>query len=378
MSDRVIRLAKAGMQKITCDIRTRIAVKTKLPVSKPSQIYIILTNKCNFHCKMCPQWETGLSEDAKEYMTPDQLKHVIDQMSDWGISSIGLSGGEPLIYKDKILDILQYANSMGIYSHITTNGSLLKEDFIREYDRIGGGHISLSLDGASALTHDNLRGFDGAFEAVKNAFELFDAIRPQNINLKVNTVLSDGNLGEVMDILDFVGKHGSSLWVQPYDPYDWATRDKMGWKEKNENYPLWVSPDNYDRLVEVIERLTEEKQKDAALILNDMEHLKAIPSYFAMKKGLREELGRCLVAYKSFTVNPNGDVSVCRYGTVGNVTEQPLKEIWNSRRYEDVRELSKSCIFVCLLGCMFDPKITSIIRNGPRIMAKFIRSRDKS
>lgn len=361
----IFRLLKVFLGKVGNKMSTSLSILTKHNFTKPDSIYYLISNKCNFRCPMCDQWKMGQSEKPQEYLSSKEMKSVVDQAAAWGIKSFGISGGEPLIFKDRILELLSYANKKKMYTHFVTNGWLLDEETIREYDKLGGGHISLSLDALSPM-HDDLRGVPGAFERVMKAIKAYEAVKPKNILLKINLVISNKNLDEVLDVVEMTKKVGASIFVQPYDPYNWETRKKLSHKEYHENYPMWVSRARMDKLKTVVDKMIEMKKKDASLIINSLEHLQAIPKYFSL------ELNRskCYVAYRSLVIGPFGEVSVCKYGDVGNVRKNTIKEIWKSDKYNQIRKSSVRCNFDCLLGCMYDPSILSWIKAGVSLALK--------
>ena len=276
---KLYKLFKVLLSKIEVKIRSFLAEKIHLPIEKPDSVYLNISNKCNFRCKMCDQWEMGKTEDPNKYLTMGQLKLFIDQLSSWGIKSFGISGGETLLWKNKILQLLEYANKKKMYTHFVTNGFLLNQEVIESYDKIGGGHISMSLDAASTL-HDQLRGQQGAYDGVQRAIQVFKKSKPKNILLKINLVITNKNLDEILNVVEICRKNNLSLFVQPFDPYNWDNRKQLTLDQYRELYPLWISKDNEQKMIQVIKILLEFKKREPSLILNSVQHLKAIPNYF--------------------------------------------------------------------------------------------------
>ena len=80
------------------------------------------------------------------------------------MSSVKLTGGEPLIHPDieKILDYI-YEEDMGLT--IETNGTVLTDSIIEKFLRCKRHFLSISLDGVDADTHEWVRGVPGCFDA---------------------------------------------------------------------------------------------------------------------------------------------------------------------------------------------------------------------
>ena len=88
---------------------------------------ISLTNKCNLRCSYC--YERHLNTEYGCITAPTMLKitSFINQRGDAGI--VYLFGGEPLLYKNEVRYFCENLKARQFV--ITTNGTLLDEEFIR-------------------------------------------------------------------------------------------------------------------------------------------------------------------------------------------------------------------------------------------------------
>ena len=274
---RLKKYSVIASKKIINQLRTSFFVRTGLAMPRPMRVYYLMTNKCNYKCLMCPQWECGVKEDQSEYITEAEMKKVIDEIASLGIYEFGISGGEALLYLKKMFNLLSYANQKGLYTHFVTNGRLLSEEIIRRYNDIGGGHISLSIDAASPK-HDKLRGVPGAFAAIERVLKIFSENKFPNILLKINTVISGANLDEVLPVVELAIARQSVIFIQPYDVYDYAT--KLTAEQKSARFPLWVKKEQHAQLRQVLDKLITLKKEHPEIILNDAKHLAAIYDYF--------------------------------------------------------------------------------------------------
>jgi GTP 3',8-cyclase len=98
------------------------------------KLRISLTDRCNLRCMYCmednPQWLP-----REEILTLEEITAVASIfVKDFGITSIRLTGGEPLLRKD-IVKLVKQLNSLKEYGlkrlSLSTNGLLLKK-FIQE------------------------------------------------------------------------------------------------------------------------------------------------------------------------------------------------------------------------------------------------------
>ena len=128
------------------------------------QIYFYLTQGCNLACRHC--WlaphlqqadQTGPSLDL------DLFRSVLDQAEPLGLTTVKLTGGEPLLHP-RIREILEIVRDRGMRLFVETNGVLCTPELaglIRECERP---FVSVSLDGADAGTHEWIRGVRGSFD----------------------------------------------------------------------------------------------------------------------------------------------------------------------------------------------------------------------
>ena len=134
----------------------------------PRTLTVAVTGACNLRCSHC--W-VGAGEPASAGHVPVlTLRRVIGEFAALGGEGVRLTGGEPLCHPHWV-ELLRCARSAGFGSiWLQTNGMLLDERSVaslRELDFPGLG-IQISFDGATAATHDLVRGA-GAFAVLMQA-----------------------------------------------------------------------------------------------------------------------------------------------------------------------------------------------------------------
>lgn len=148
-----------------------------------TQIYFYLTKGCNLRCQHC--WV------APQYQAPDQFypsldldlfQSIIQQAKPLGLSSVKLTGGEPLLHPN-ILEIIEIIRSKGLLLSVETNGTLCTPRLAEKIAKSINPLVSVSLDGADAETHEWVRGVKGSFElALEGIKNLVKAgLKPQII-----------------------------------------------------------------------------------------------------------------------------------------------------------------------------------------------------
>jgi SynChlorMet cassette radical SAM/SPASM protein ScmF len=148
-----------------------------------NQIYFYLTEGCNLRCRHC--WiAPKFQDEGRTYpaLTVDLFRSVVEQGKALGLSSLKLTGGEPLLHSE-IGEILEFVRGEELDLTIETNGVLCTAEIARKIGECHNPFVSVSLDGADAETHEWVRGVPGCFEAalegVRNLVQA--GIRPQII-----------------------------------------------------------------------------------------------------------------------------------------------------------------------------------------------------
>jgi radical SAM protein with 4Fe4S-binding SPASM domain len=136
----------------------------------PKRLTIAITGACNLTCCHC--WVGAGSSSAAAHVPERTLRRLIEEFVALGGEGIRFTGGEPLCHP-AWLKLLQFGRSIGLGDvSIQTNGMLLTADAVAALGALDFPRLSLqiSLDGATAPTHDLVRGegaFDGALAGLR-------------------------------------------------------------------------------------------------------------------------------------------------------------------------------------------------------------------
>lgn len=157
---------------------------------------ISVTDACNLRCVYCiPK---GYVPVSKNDLSNDAIITITRALAALGIKKIRITGGEPLVRND-ILPIISRINSIdGIQDiGITTNGTLLNKELIKELKKSGLKSINISLDSLKEGVFNSIT--DGSLGSVLEAID--DCIE-EGIKVKINMVPIRGiNDGEIIDFI---------------------------------------------------------------------------------------------------------------------------------------------------------------------------------
>ena len=295
-----------------------------------------LTAGCNLACKHCRGASTSQVPEGE--LNTKEAKHFIDEIVEMGNPILILSGGEPLVRKD-IYELAHYGTEKGLRIALATNGTLVNAEVAKKLHEAGIKRVSVSLDGATAESHDEFRCVPGAFDGSMKGIE---ALKNAGIGFQINTTITKRNVDEIPGILKMAEEIGAeALHIFLLVPTG------RGKELKNEE----IAPVEYERILNWFYeqqkstkiqlkatcaphyfRIMRQRAKKAGVEISVKTH-----GYEAMTKGCLGGTGFCFVS-------SIGEVYPCGYlpALAGNIKQQPFREIWdNAQVFRDLRDTSK-------------------------------------
>ena len=134
----------------------------------PVCLYLETTNRCNLLCETCPRTFETLEPPAD--MSFDLFKSIVDQVPN--VTRVVLHGvGEPMLVKD-LPKMIRYLKERNIYVLFNTNGTLLNPKQRQAMIDSGLDELRVSLDAAEADSFLKVRGKPFFDRIVRNVSEL--------------------------------------------------------------------------------------------------------------------------------------------------------------------------------------------------------------
>lgn len=279
-------------------------------------LYMYISESCNLACKHC--WLSPLYDPKGKSGTFIKLEHVqaaIEQAKPLGLSNIKLTGGEPTLHP-QLAEIMQFIHAANIRITMETNGVLVDDELAGFMAAHGLSFVSVSLDGASAETHNFVRGvadsYDRAIEGVKALVRA--GTRPQLI-----CTLNRANISEVPDLIDLAANLGcQSLKIN--------ILQYAGRAEKfSQEYGLSVP-----EVIEFSEHMQEVSRRDGRLPI-----YVHVPLAFQSIGSLLTSVGTCGIL-NILGVLASGELSMCGIGysipelVYGHLDHDDLADIWSN------------------------------------------------
>lgn len=117
---------------------------------------LAITYDCNFKCEHCFA-RSSLTNKSRKELTTEQWIKVIKQLLEAGCVFFQMQGGEALVHADlyKLIEACEPERSV---VNIITNGSLIGEEELQRFKKLGVYKIEVSVDSAIGEEHAKFRG----------------------------------------------------------------------------------------------------------------------------------------------------------------------------------------------------------------------------
>ena len=83
---------------------------------------VLFFDKCNFMCPFCQNWELILHPDRFPIIQWREIEKKLTAKKGW-IDGVVLTGGEPLVYENEVVDIATKIKGLGLLVKLDTNGA---------------------------------------------------------------------------------------------------------------------------------------------------------------------------------------------------------------------------------------------------------------
>lgn len=299
-----------------------------------------LTARCNLTCKHC-------RAEAQDHfvageLTTGEIVAVAEEIRKVDDPIMILTGGEPLVRKD-FFEIARACSGMFSRVAVATNGTLVDGAMAREISASGIQRASISIDGATAKTHDDFRGLPGSYAA---ALRGMDALQEAGVPVQVNVTVARHNLTEIEEILELAMAHGADAFhvfvLVPVGCGVEISDDVRLTPTEMENVLRWL----FDKSLELRGRVHIKATcaPQYYRIMHEVSREKGIDIGGGHAHGMHAMTRGCLAGSAVCFISRTGDVQPCGYLPlcVGNVREQPFGDIWaGSKVFNALRDPSR-------------------------------------
>ncbi len=273
----------------------------------PVSISFEPTTSCNLRCPQCP---SGLRQFTRDtgMLKSDFFKEVIDEFARHLAYLTFYFQGEPYL-NPGFLEMVKYASSKRIYTATSTNAHYLTPEVAKKTVESGLDRLIISIDGTTQETYSSYRiggKLDKVLEGAKNVAEWKRKLKSKTPHLIFQFLVVKANEHQVPEVKALAKEIGiDEVRLKTVQIYDYENGS-----------PLIPEQQKYSRY-----------KMDAS-------------GKYAIKNKL---LNHCWRMWNSCVITWDGNVVPCCFDKdashpMGNVKEQPFKQLWNNDNYRRFRQ----------------------------------------
>lgn len=222
----------------------------------PGVRFIVFMQGCHMRCRYCHNPDTWKMDGGDEVTADEILKRALRFKPYWGKDGgITISGGEPLLQIDFVIELFKKAKELGINTCIDTAGNPFtkEEPFFSKFEELMKytDLLLLDLKEINPARHKDLTGFDNS-NIIEMAKYLSEINKPVWIRQVLVPEHSDFDedldaLGDFIDTLSNVDR----VEILPYH-----TLGKFKWENLGIPYSLEsISPPSAERIENAKQRI---------------------------------------------------------------------------------------------------------------------------
>lgn len=294
------------------------------------------TRRCNLACAHC-RAAAGQGPYEGELSTGEG-KALLADIATMGQVVVILTGGEPLLRED-IFELAAYGTSLGHRMVMAVNGTLLTAEIAGRLKEAGIQRLSISLDGATAASHDRLRQVPGAFAGALQGIQI---LNEAGLPFQVNTTVIAANRAElpaISALAEELGAAAHHVFVLVPTGRGEEIRDQLLSAAEYEETLRWLLARQKEGRIHIkptcapqYYRLWRQEAAAAGEKISPASH-----GMEAMTKGCLGGQGFAFVAY-------NGVVQPCGYLELpaGDIRQAQFSRIWaESPLFRQMRHLEE-------------------------------------
>ncbi len=338
------------------DLRYLLSVGRPYILPPPS-LDISTNDLCGLECVMCAN-----RNDRRDPLTlaPREVADLIREAAAWGVPRVALTGaGEP--FRDPhMLSHMRLAHDLGLLVTVTSNGFPITESLAAELAGMRAS-LSISLHAAKDETEDHITGVRGSAVRAWTAIRRLAAARDRagargRMFVSVSTVIQRDNVEEVLDLVHRSHQEGCdghnlqpvNLQHGTFRAGEVLRRDDVALMAR-----LWPTTAQADALDRLFDGLVDFRRRHRH-IRTPEDRLRLFRRYFADSS--RESLQvACRVGEWFLGIDHRGRVKPCYRlpWSLGDARNRPVRRLWNSRAYAEVRRTVDACPLTCMNNCFF-------------------------
>lgn len=316
---------------------------------RPSDIVLFLTYRCTSRCKTCNIWKRPSS--AENELEWDDWEPILKKLSQNGIKSIEMFGGDALLRKNLLLKMARFCKEHAIDSYFPTNSNLLDEKMIVDLLAAGLGTIYFSLDEIPSM-ESSVRGIKNHFPKVKEAITLTLKHRgmKQKPRIVCITTVSIFNHNHLADFVDFAANIGvDELMFRGLSNFP-TTAVNASKVQGIKPEPYFMATDDGSKHLTLLEAQTllstlgelKRLRKRKGKLHIDTKNMDPLSA--ELLAAWRYPKTKCVFSTTNPILTPGGDVLPCPYYnnySLGNLKTSDISTLWGNEKHRHFCKMQK-------------------------------------
>ena len=281
-----------------------------------------LSEYCNLKCQMCRR------PSETRFMDAERCKLAMREAVEVGVEYLSFSGGEPFVHP-KILELLEYAFSLGAKVQMVSNGTLIREKHLELLENLDC--LTISIDGTEKA-HDYIRRREGTYQRSLKTLRLLT--EKSSIQWGTNTVMQKDNYDCLYDSFKVIQDIGGRRYAYCGFSHVEVVPDTVH---------LQMSPEQSAEAYAQI-RAVEAACADTNTWFNDKEMLLGHFDTYARKDRRYRPIDGCKIPQKFIGFSDHGYYLCWHQGR--NITTESLIEGLKTELAQDIvtEGLEKRCV----------------------------------
>ncbi len=321
--------------------------------SRPAHIELSANNRCNLRCLMC----SPESRPEEAELNEEETRDICDQVFPKASMLTPSAGSEPLMGDFEV--ITEMAGKHSVQLNVITNGVLLNP---KKYEMMRDilGRLQVSFDAHEKETYEKIR-VGAKFERVsENIREVCKLAAQDGIEVMTSAVIMNLNWNKMAEYVDYVAELGV---------------DTVALQKLLINFPAleaWdisktVPQEELQREIDRAIKRAEEREINLHIglgtprvYMNNKKSFRLFKLDYLPEPVLKRFPKFCYFVAIYAKIDPDGSVYPCCRAPkdllMGNIKEESFDEIWNGKKYRQLRKeffsgkLRKTCRGCPLLG----------------------------
>ena len=279
------------------------------------------TRRCNLNCKICIRRNLDGSDSS---LSLDNFKKILNSGS---FRYVGLHGwGEPLL-NSQLFQMIEYAESQGVYTNLTTNGTLIGKNIDKVFS-------SGLREIAFGIYHKEL--LPTILPQIENLISERKKLGFRIPKIYMDITIYKDNLNEIPDLVELAHELAIDAVIlhRLFSVYPVRKPLSIG-KNVVKNFQTMVDfkvPPEFSNGVDpAVEYISIEEEKDLFIKVKKLAKKWKLKLYLPTKHSLP-----CKVVKRSIFVTALGKVTPCCFLPefyIGNALNEGLREIMLSKKY---------------------------------------------